>query len=124
MANATPSYPPVLFFHHGTADQGAAFFGRSWPEARVVSDATKQFYTAFGLFRGTLSQLFGPGAFMRGRQAALRGHGIGRPVGDPLLMPGAFLVQKDRVLWAHPYRHVGDHPDFAQVMACAGSAHE
>ncbi len=112
-----PSHPPILFFHHGTADQGAAFFGRSWPEARVVSDANKQFYTAFGLSRGSAAQLFGPGALLRGLQATLKDHGIGRPVGDPLLMPGAFLVQNDQVLWQHAYRHVGDHPDFAPVMA-------
>ncbi len=96
-------------------DQGAAFFGRSWPEARVVSDATKQFYTSFGLSRGTVAQLFGPGALARGLQATFKGHGIGRPVGDPLLMPGAFLVQQDQILWQHTYRHMGDEPNFAHV---------
>lgn len=115
-------YPPILFVHHGTAEQGAAFFQRSWPEARVISDATKQFYTAFGLVRGTWSQLLGPGALVRGVQAMLKGHGIGRPVGDPLLMPGAFLIHKDHVLWQHTYHHVGDHPDFAQFTAPMESA--
>ncbi len=122
VASTTPSYPPILFFHHGTAEQGAAFFERSWPEARAVSDATKQFYTSFGLSRGTVSQLIGPSALIRGVQAVLKGHGIGRPVGDTLLMPGAFVVHKDRVLWQHEYRHVGDHPDFVRVMAHAGLA--
>ena len=119
MANTVPSYPPILFFHYGTAAQGAAFFRRSWPEARAVSDATKRFFTAFSLKRGSVSQLFGPEVIMRGLQATLKGHGIGRPVGDTLLMPGMFLVQKDQLLWQHQYRHVGDHPDYVEVIAHA-----
>ena len=112
-----PSDPPILFFHHGTAAQGAAFFRRSWPEARAVSDATQRFYAALGLRRGTWAQLFGPGVLAQGLRAALKGHGVGRPVGDPLLMPGVFLAHKDRILWQHAYRHVGDHPDFARLVA-------
>jgi hypothetical protein len=34
-------------------------------------------------------------------------------------MPGAFLVQGDRVLWQHEYRHAGDHPDFRELASRA-----
>jgi hypothetical protein len=66
-----------------------------------------------------MAQLFGPRALARGLQAAFKGHGIGWPVGDPLLMPGAFLMRGDQMLWSHEYRHVGDHPNLADVVAYA-----
>jgi hypothetical protein len=94
-----------------------AFFGRFWPEARAVSDLSKRFYTAFGLHKGSVRALFGPSVWASGLRAACKGNGVGRPVGDPWIMPGVFLVSHDTILWQHRARHAGDHPDFANVAA-------
>lgn len=118
----TPLYPAVLFFHQGTVAQGEAFFRRFWPEARAVSDAAQRFYRAFGLAHAQWHQIVGPAALLRGLQATVKGNCPGLPVGDPLMMPGAFLVQGDAILWQHPYRHVGDHPDFARIPTYLASA--
>lgn len=32
-------------------------------------------------------------------------------------MPGAFLVQGERVLWEHDFAHVGDAPDWNRLPA-------
>ena len=103
------------FFFQGTPAEGSRVFDRLWPEARAVSDESGWFYRAFGLERGGLAQILGPGVWIAGTRAAFKGHLPGKPVGDPRMMPGAFLVEGERVLWRHRYRHAGDHPDFARV---------
>ena len=110
-----PSYPDPLFFYPGTVADGETFFSRFWPEARAVSDPDGRFYRAFGLGSGSLRELFGPGVWIRGMQAALKGSGVSRPVGNPWLMPGLFLVDHDHILWQYRCRHAGDHPDLARI---------
>ena len=111
-----PSYPSILFFYQGTVADGAAFFGRFWPEARAVSDPHRRFYRAFGIERGGMWELFGPEALACGIRATLKGNLAGVPVGDLWTMPGLFLVEGDAIIWQHEFRHIGDHPDFARIV--------
>lgn len=120
-AATTPDYPPVLFFYQGNGDEGKHFFDRYWPEARAVADSPKTFYTAFGIERGGLKEMLGPEVWACGIRAASKGHTGGIPVGDPWMMPGAFLVQGDQIIWRHTFRHAGDHPDFAKIAGVAMS---
>ncbi|NOK57422.1 MAG: hypothetical protein GFH27_549309n157 [Chloroflexi bacterium AL-W] len=96
--------------------EGQAFFDKLWPEARAVSDSALHFYRAFGLARGGLREMFGPEVWLRGAEAALKGHSIGTPVGDPWIMPGAFLIYQHTILWQHTFRHAGDHPDWLRLV--------
>jgi hypothetical protein len=112
-----PAYPAVLFFYQGTPTEGRAFLRRDWPDVRAVADPELAFYEAFGVDRGSLLQMFGPGVFAAGLRARRRGFENGERTGDIYRMPGAFLVRGERVLWQHRYRHAGDHPDFASVAA-------
>lgn len=82
-----------------------------------MSDPDGAFYRGFGLGRASLGQLFGPSVVACSLRAAAKGHGIGRPVGDPLQMPGLFSVAGDRILWKHDFAHAGDHPDFENLPA-------
>jgi hypothetical protein len=59
--------------------------------------------------------MFGPGVWLAGARAALKGNTVGKPVGDPWTMPGLFLLKGDAILWRHTFRHAGDHPDFARI---------
>lgn len=115
MKTADPSYPAILFFYQGTVKEGEDFFGRFWPEARAVSDPSQTFYHAFGLGRGGVSELLGPRVWISGLRAALKGNSVGKPVGDPRIMPGLFLVKNRTIVWQHHFRHAGDHPDLAQI---------
>jgi hypothetical protein len=91
----------------GPPEEGEAFFAERWPEARAVSDETRILYAAFGLQRGSMGQLFGPRVWWAGLKAALLGHGIGAPVGDPRMLSGWFLVQDREVRWHHCHEHAG-----------------
>lgn len=117
LSSSLPQFPDILFVHQGNVKEGEAFFQRFWPEARAVSDNSKTLFTAFGLVRGGVKELFGPKAFLSGIRATLNGSYGGKPTGDVRLMPGAFLVQSEQIVWEHNYRHIGDHPNFAQLPA-------
>lgn len=101
-------FPPTLLVHLGTSEEGERFFAERWPEARAVSDPAAELYEALGLARGTLGQLLGPRVLLSGVRAALRGHGVGKPVGDPTRLSGWFLVSADGALhWSHVHEHAG-----------------
>lgn len=101
--------------------EGVAFFGRYWPEARAVADAPRRLYGAFAIRRGGAREMLGPGVWLAGARAALKGNRAGKAVGDPRTMPGLLLVRGDLILWRHAPRHAGDHPDFARVPDLLGT---
>jgi hypothetical protein len=96
----------------GSPAEGERFFDERWPEARAVSDPSKLIYAAFGLERARAGQLLGPKTFVAGLKAFARGHGVGRPVGDPMMMSGWFLVAEGEVRWEHVHAHAGDERRF------------
>ena len=119
---ADRDYPPPLFVHLGGVEDGAAFFEQFAPEARTVADPDERLFRAFGLGRGGLLKLFGPEVIACGLRATFKGHHSGRIVGDPWMLPGAFLVGGDRILWSYRARHAGSRPNFARIpeLAAAG----
>jgi len=121
-ASQSEGFPPVLFFFQATAEKGAEFFGRHWPEARAVADPERHFYEAFGARRGSLGQVLGPRVWAAGLRAALKGHRIGKPVGDPWVMPALLLMRGDSIVWRHAFRHAGDRPESSLIAAAAESA--
>jgi hypothetical protein len=104
--------------HLGTPAEGDAFLGERWPEARAVSDPDQQLYSALGLGRGRLGQLFGPRVLLAGLKA--RRFGVGKPVGDPLVMSGWFLVEGGRVVWEHRHEHAGAERRYDELAAALG----
>ena len=122
LAERSPEFPPVLFFFQGSTTEGRAFLRRYWPTARAVSDPGLDFYAAFGIDRGGLLRMFGPGVWTARSRARSKGHANGERRGDIFRMPGVFLVEGERILWAHRFRHAGDHPDFARIPELARSA--
>jgi hypothetical protein len=119
LSRAIPDYPPIVFFYQGTPEEGAAFMRKLWAEARAIADLPKRFYNAFGLERGSLGQMFGAPVWACGLRAALKGHFIGKPVGDPWTMPGLFLVEQETITWQHDFKHAGDHPDWRAIPSLA-----
>jgi peroxiredoxin len=81
-----------------------------------ICDSEQLLYSAFGLRRGTFSQLFGLKVWWRGFVAGLlQGHGVGRPVADSRQMPGVFYV--DQGLIARRFRHqsAADRPAYDEI---------
>jgi len=117
---ADPRFPRLLFFFQGSPTEGRAFLRRYWPDARAIADPEKSFYSAFGIGRGGLRQMFGPGVWSAARRARNKGLSQGARSGDIWMMPGVFLVDDGHIVWAHEYSHAGDHPDFQCIPEAAG----
>jgi hypothetical protein len=110
-----------LFVHQGTPAEGQAFFGKYWRAARAIADTELKLYAVFAIHRGDIRQLIQPDLWRRAIANTLKGNFSGRPQGDTSLQPGLFLVQDGVILWQHPYRHSGDHPDWSQLPDIARS---
>jgi len=110
-------------FHLGSVEEGDRFLAERWPGARAVSDPDAVFYEGIELGRMRLVEMLSPTVWKRGFQAFRKGHGVGRPVGDPLRKPGLFLVRPDGgLVWSHRSQHSGDHPDLGELPALAARA--
>ncbi|MFO1052549.1 MAG: hypothetical protein U1F36_10075 [Planctomycetota bacterium] len=122
-AKDDPRYPRTLLFSQASVEATTTFLASRWPDASAVCDPTRAFYAEFARRRARLGDLLSFGALRATLRALLRGHGIGRVVGDPRQMPGILVVQDRRILWDHPFAHAGDHPDFAAIPRLAGISH-
>jgi hypothetical protein len=115
ISSKDPSYPAIIFVYQGSAKAGEEFFGKFWKEARAIADRPKRFYNAFRLQQGSFVQLLGPRVWVRGIEAAAKGNFIGKPLGDPLVLPGYFLIYDNQIIWQYLSQHSADHPDFHQL---------
>lgn len=112
----------MLFVHPATSEEAEPHFAARWPDAAAVADPEQDLYRAFGLGRGSALQLLGPRVWLSGLRALGGLHGVGRPTGDPLVMPGAFLVRDGAVTWSHVSEHAGDVVSRRQLEALADGA--
>ncbi|HGY92391.1 MAG TPA: hypothetical protein ENK43_14575 [Planctomycetes bacterium] len=99
----------LLFVASSTAEESHEFFSQVWPEARAVADPEKRLYEAFGLSRASWGQILGPRVVLKGILSLFKGHGIGNPVGDPRVLSGFFLLDRDgRIVWERPSANSAD----------------
>jgi peroxiredoxin len=110
----------IVLVHMSADETAAAFFARyDLADVPRISDPEQRLYNAFELGRGSVLQLFGLRTWRRGYAALREGHRIGRPEGDPLRMPGVFLVQNGRIKFSYRHRSAGDRPDYADIACSA-----
>jgi hypothetical protein len=119
LSETQPDYPPIVFVCQGTLEEGRGFFAQYWPEARAIVDTPKTLYTALGLRRATWGEMVGIQVWTCSFRAMAKGNFMGKPVGDPWIMPGVFLIQGNEILWAHRFRHQGDNPEWATIPQMA-----
>ena len=109
----------IAFVHMGIEEQANAFFLKyNVEDASRFSDPGKRLYEAFGLGRGSLTQLIGPKVALRGVSAFFSGHGIGPIVGDSMQMPGTFLVYRGKIVKAFVNTTAGDRPNYMELSKC------
>jgi len=81
-----------------------------------LSDPERGSYRAYGLRRGTIGEVIGPGPILAGLRAAAKGHLIGRPVDDVYQLGGLFVVGTDGLIrYARYPRHSGDNPPHGEI---------
>ncbi|MEL7237334.1 MAG: AhpC/TSA family protein, partial [Planctomycetota bacterium] len=125
-AHGERRYPKVVFLHQGTPRQGEVFFGHRWPGTAAISDPQHRLYDALHLRRGNTWNMFRPVVWWLGFKAMLKGHFIGKPVGDPWRMPGLAMVDPPRpgedatIRWQFRFEHAGSRPDYDTLVDAAG----
>ncbi len=94
----------------GNPDQTSAFRRRLDLPFECFSDPDRIAYQAFGLEKGSIREIAGTSVWKQSFKALLS-HGGGIPVGDPMQMPGAFVIDSAGVVqFAHYARNSADHP--------------
>lgn len=119
MAESDPDFPKPLFFFQGNPTEGRAFLRKYWPTLRAVADPTGALYKEFGIERGGFMKMLGPSVWAAKARAEGKGHSNGERTGDIWRLPGVFLVNGNRVLWSHDFRHAGDLPDYRAIVQIA-----
>lgn len=110
----------LIFVHMSDAEEATHNFREFKLEgSEHVCDPECHFYTAFGLRKGTVSQLFGLQVMLRGLDAGIRkGHGLGAFTGDGFQMPGVFLIHNGAIREKFIHKLASDRPDYDQIVAC------
>ncbi|MDX1945082.1 MAG: redoxin domain-containing protein [Pirellulaceae bacterium] len=105
----------IAIVHMSSVAAGAALFNRyGLGDLDQFSDPGCRLFRAFELSRGTLGQVLGPAAIVRGLPALLR-HGIGKVEGDGFQLGGAFVIKDSQILAAVRHRTSADRADFAKL---------
>ena len=105
-------------FVHMTQDGDAASIFRKYGLESVlrISDPSLDLYQAFGLGRARFWQLLNPIVLWRMFMAAVvHRHGAGLPVGDPMQMPGVFLLHHGKIIMDFRHRTIADRPDYRSM---------
>lgn len=101
----------------GDPEETLAFCGARAPGVLCLTDPGQEAYRAYGLGQADMAALLAPGVVLAGAQAALEGHLPGRTVGDPLQMPGTFVIGRGGAIQLAYYgRTVADHPPLALLL--------
>lgn len=92
----------LAFVTLGSVQDTEAFRVRMFSSHTFIADPQKILYKAFGLNRGSLWQMIQPRVIGKGMVATLRGYPNKRSGGDPMQMPGAFVLNRNgKVVWQH-----------------------
>lgn len=113
----------VVFVHMAADTEIAEKFFKKYKlfPTDHIADPEKRYYQAFGLGRGTASQLFGFMNWVRGFQASvLENHGGAASfndtdLGDGFQMPGVFVLHKGEIVRSYIHRYAYDRPDYEQI---------
>ncbi|RYG40036.1 hypothetical protein EON79_23280, partial [bacterium] len=107
------------------AEECAAFRLRMESPHRIISDPNRVLYEAFGLTRGTLTQILKPKAFGRGLSAMRAGLRQGLPTSDPMQLGGAFVVDREGcVAWEYRSQDQSDNPTAEAILEALARAGE
>jgi peroxiredoxin len=110
----------LVFVHMAANDVADSYFKTFNLEGvQHISDPDCRFYAAFGLVKGSFTQLFGLHTWIRGfSNASKYGNEMGKHLGDSFQMPGAFMLFEGEIRDKHIHKFASDKPDYKRFMLC------
>lgn len=110
-----PSLPTLVFALMSTPAAAASFLrdntDAALPAPIGIADPDRILYDAVGVRRGGWTEMFGLRSWAAGIRAVVRGHVIGRKVGDGWTLPVWMVLDDGRVTWRWDGEYAGDRPD-------------
>jgi peroxiredoxin len=112
-----------LVFVHMADDETAEEYFTKFNLAGVnyVCDPSQRYYAAFGLHRGTFSQLYGLRTWMRGfKLKNQKGYNLelAQKLGDSTQMPGVFVLQNRQILESFIHQYAAERPNYDRLVEC------
>lgn len=102
----------------GNPAQAASLCRQYRVEFPCLADPDLDAYRTFGLKRGSMAEVVGPGTWLKAAGAMSRGHFGGRVIGDVMQLPGTFIVDRAGVVRFAKYaEHAGDHPAIEDLLS-------
>lgn len=110
----------LIFVHMASNDIAERYFSRfNLAGISHISDPECKYYAAFGLVKGSFTQLFGLQTWIRGFSAGVvAGHGIGPQLGDGFQMPGVFVIADGEIKEGFIHKLASDRPDYYALAKC------
>ena len=86
-----------------------------------ISDPACQYYTAFGITKGTFSQLYGLRTWIRGFGAKKAGFELemAKNLGDSTQMPGIFVLKDGELVDKFIHKNASERPDYNRLIQSA-----
>ena len=85
----------------GTPEELQKFLANRDLPFEVLTDPEREAFRAYGLERGSPSQIFSREVVVEGLKAASEGHVMSKVVGDVMQLPGSFVVEDGTIVFAH-----------------------
>ncbi|MBI1223716.1 MAG: redoxin family protein [Bacteroidetes bacterium] len=112
----------IIFVHMGNDETATEYFDSfNLKGVTYVCDPAQQFYRAFGLQRGSFTQLYGLQTWIRGYKVKQElGYELemAKRLGDSTQMPGVFVLQNGLLRDKFIHRIASERPDYEQLVQC------
>lgn len=103
---------------HMASDRQAELVFRMYglDDVARYSDPDRSLHQAMGLRRASMRELMSTEMFKQGLEACVRNrHAMGVPRGDPMQMPGAFVIDRGLVLASFVPEYPWERPDYVAL---------
>jgi hypothetical protein len=101
----------------GEPKHAKRYCGELAPNSTCLVQKDESPYAIYGLKRGGLGSWVNFDLMKAGKRASDAGFKQDKPVGDVMMLPGTFIVDKMGVIqFAHYGQHAGDHPDMKNLL--------
>ena len=111
----------LVFVHMAENDVADKYFKDfDLDDCAHISDPYKIFYNAFGLRKGSITQLYGVQTWVRGFSSENKGNKleVSKSLGDATQMPGIFHLFDGKILESYIHKLASAKPDYMQMAEC------
>jgi hypothetical protein len=108
----------IILVGLGNPEQSEKFRKDFSPDFSIICDPQKNLFKAYGLGRGSLSDMASPGIFFKGLRTLTRGHTPGLPRGDIFQLPGVFMIDTlGNIRYSHYAKNPSDYPSVESLLS-------